>query len=46
MQAWPNDENNIAKLVANMWADCSNRLFQSTFSEFNAFAIFSISLTF
>ena len=36
-------ENNIAKLAVDMWRNCSNRLYQSTFSVFNTFSEFSIS---
>ena len=34
------DENNIDKLVVDMWGDCSNRLCQSNFPKFNTFQIF------
>ena len=40
------DENNIAKLVVDMWGNCSYRLCQSTFPELNTFQIFLFRLYF
>ena len=38
------DENNIAKLVVDMWGNCSTRLCQLTFPELNTFQIFLFHL--
>ena len=40
------DENNIAKLVFNMWGNCCSRLCQLTFPKFNTFRIFLFRLHF